>query len=188
MFLLLDCAGSNTTRWVWTIVGFDYTQRAPKTIITLTHSHSPPAGKIGKRRNLPTALRKPVSHAIVIPTLSILADRAIVNRAETRLCGWHSAKCVWANVFSRHSYSRLQGDSVCTYSHSLPRRAGILATRCQIWSCIRFHVSSPVTCSKEYPLEHRGRERGWEGERGEGGSTREGQKEIDRGRKREEDK
>lgn len=89
--------------------------------------------------------------------------------------------CVWANVFSHHSHSRLQGDSVCTRCHSLPRRAGILATRCQIWSCIRFHVSSPVTCSKEYPLEHRGRE-------GEGGSKRKGQKEIDRGRKGEQDK
>lgn len=73
--------------------------------------------------------------------------------------------CTWTNLFSRHSYSRLQGDSMCTDSNSLPHRAGILATRCQIWSCIHFHVSSPVTCSKEYPLEHRGRGRRQEREK-----------------------
>lgn len=80
--------------------------------------------------------------------------------------GWFVYVCVSATVFSCHSHSRLQGDRVCTYSHSLPRTAGILATRCQIWSCIRFHVSSPVTCSKEYPLEYRGRGGRRGGERG----------------------
>lgn len=113
----------------------------------------------------------------------------LLNKDSYYMWYWRWLVCVCVCLSQCVLTSLLQSTAgwqcVCTYSHSLPRRAGILATRCQIWSCIRFHVSSPVTCSKEYPLEQRRWEGGRERERERGRTERDRQRQKRRTGQRE---